>query len=159
MTPGQVYQAIREHVEAILWSLFSWERGEVSFSMGQPDLTGIVRIQIPLRQVILQGVVRAANAKSLVQRMGGREARFEPAFRCEDLIEIALESDGYALLTRVDGKRTLYELCTGGPVSAADAARLLYAFSVLGMIRKSGMAEASERRGGSPIRIKMRSDS
>jgi len=158
LTPAQVYQAIREHVEAILWSLFSWEEGEVSFSIGQPDLTGIVRIQIPLRQVILQGVVRAANAKSLVQRMGGKETRFEPVFRYEDLIEIALDGGGYALLARVDGKRTLYELCTGGPGPAADAARLLYAFSVLGLVRRSGGGDAPERRAGSPIKIKLRSE-
>jgi hypothetical protein len=158
LTPAQVYQAIREHVEAILWSLFSWEEGEVSFSIGQPDLTGIVRIQIPLRQVILQGIVRAANAKSLVQRMGGKETRFEPVFRYEDLIEIALDGDGYALLARVDGKRTLYELCTGGAGPAADAARLLYAFSVLGLIRRSGAGEAAERRAGSPIKIRLRSE-
>lgn len=159
LTPAQVYQAIREHVEAILWSLFSWEKGEVSFSIGQPDLTGIVRIQIPLRQVILQGVVRAANARSLVQRMGGKETRFEPVFRYEDLIDVALDADGWALLTKVDGKRTLYELCTGGPGPAAEAARLLYAFSVLGMIRRSDDEAPPARRAGTPIKIRLKSDS
>jgi len=158
MTPAQVHQAIREQVESILWSLFSWEEGEVSFAIGQPDLTGLVRIQIPLRQVILQGIVRAANAKSLVHRMGGRDARFEPAFRYEDLIEIALDADGYGLLARVDGRRTLYELCTGGPVPAADAARLLYAFSVLGLIRRGEAGEAGPRAPSTPIKIRLRSD-
>lgn len=159
LTPAQVHQAIREQVESILWSLFSWEEGEVSFSIGQPDLTGLVRIQIPLRQVILQGIVRAANAKSLVHRMGGRDALLAPAFRYEDLIEIALDADGYALLARVDGRRSLYELCTGGPVAAADAARLLYAFSVLGLIRRSEPVEGAERAPATPIRIKLRSES
>jgi len=158
LTPAQVYQAIREHVEAILWSLFSWEKGDVSFSIGQPDLTGIVRIQIPLRQVILQGVVRAANARSLVQRMGGRDARFEPVFRYEDLIEVALDGEGWALLSRVDGRQTLYELCTNGPASAAESARLLYAFSVLGLIRRIDESEPPARRPGAPIRIKLKSD-
>lgn len=159
LTPAQVYQAIREHVEAILWSLFSWESGEVSFSIGQPDLTGIVRIQIPLRQVILQGIVRAANARSLVQRMGGKDTCFEPVFRYEDLIDIALDGEGWALLSRVDGRQTLYELCTGGPVSAADAARQLYAFSVLGLIRRSDAAQEPVRRAGTPIKIKLKSQS
>jgi two-component system OmpR family response regulator len=158
LSPAQVHQAIREHVEAILWSLFSWEEGEVSFAIGQPDLTGLVRIQIPLRQVILQGIVRAANAKSLVQRMGGRDARFAPSFRYEDLIEIALDGEGYGLLARVDGKKSLYELCTGGPVPAADAARLLYAFSVLGLIRRGEPGEAGGRAPATPIKIKLRSD-
>ncbi len=158
LTPAQAYQAIREQVEAILWSLFSWEEGEVSFSIGQPDLTGIVRIQIPLRQVIVQGVQRAANAKSLVQRMGGRDTLFRPSFRYEDLIEIAIDAEAYSLLARVDGQRSLYELCTGGPLPASDAARLLYAFSVIGLIRRSDSAEHREKSSGG-IKIKLPSSS
>ena len=63
-----------------------------------------------------------ANAKSLVQRMGGRDSMFEPHFRFEDLIEVALSDDEYGLLALVDGHRSLYELCTKGPLAAADNA-------------------------------------
>lgn len=156
LSPAQVYEAIREHVENIVWSLFSWEEGEVTFQLGEPDLTGVVRIQIPLRQVILQGVKRAANAKSLVQRMGGRDTLFEPHYRFEDLIELALEDQEYAILSRVDGKRSLYELCTEGPHAAADNARLLYAFSVLGLLRRAG--NGAERTPPGGIKIRLRSE-
>jgi len=157
LSPAQVYEAIREHVENIIWSLFSWEEGTVTFQLGDPDLAGVVRIQIPLRQVILQGIKRAANAKSLVQRLGGRETLLEPHFRYEDLIELALEDSEYTLLAKVDGKRTLYELCTQGPLPAADNARMLYAFSVLGLLRKQG--NGSERTPTGGIKIRLRSES
>lgn len=156
MSPGQVHEAIKEHVENIIWSLFSWEEGNVTFLLGEPDLTGVVRIQIPLRQVILQGIKRAANARSLVQRMGGRETLFEPHYRFEDLIEVALEDDEYRLLSQVNGKASLYELCTNGPLAAADNARLLYAFFVLGLIRRVDSAGEKPTSGG--IKIKMRSE-
>jgi two-component system, OmpR family, response regulator len=156
MSPGQVYEAIKEHIENIIWSLFSWEEGTVTFQLGEPDLTGVVRIQIPLRQVILQGIKRAANARSLVQRMGGREAMFEPHYRFEDLIEIALEDHEYRLLAQVDGKRTLYELCTHGGHAAADNARLLYAFFVLGLIRRADVQSEKPISGG--IKIRLRSE-
>jgi len=156
LSPAMVYEAIREHVENIIWSLFSWEEGQVTFQLGEPDLTGAVRIQIPVRQVILQGIKRAANAKSLVQRMGGRDAMFEPHFRFEDLIEVALADDEYALLSLVDNQRSLYELCTKGPLAAADNARLLYAFSVLGLIRRAADAERHPTGG---IKIRLRSES
>ena len=158
LSPAQVYEAIREHVENIVWSLFSWEEGEVTFQLGEPDLEGVVRIQIPLRQVILQGIKRATNAKSLVQRMGGRDTLLERHFRYEDLIEIALEDQEYELLSRVDGKRTLYELCTHGPLSAADNARLLYAFSILGLVRQTGGGSETRHVSGG-IKIRLRSES
>jgi hypothetical protein len=157
LSPAQVFEAIREHVENIIWSLFSWEQGTVTFQLGEPELSGVVRIQIPLRQVILQGIKRAANARSLVQRLGGREALFEPHYRFEDLIEVALEDDEYRLLALVDGKRSLYELCTQGAMAAADNARLLYAFFVLGLIRRADApAEKATPAGG--IKIRLRSD-
>lgn len=141
LSPGQVFQAIREHVEGIVWSLFAWEDGTVTFRVGSFDVADIVRIQIPLRQVIVQGVKRAANAKSLVGRMGGRDALFEPSYRLEDLIEVALDADEYRLLALVDGRRTLYELATKGPLAPPENARLLYAYSILKLIRGAGVAE------------------
>ena len=159
LSPGQVFQAIREHIEGIIWSLFAWEEGTVTFRLGVAETHDSVRIQIPLRQVIVQGVKRAANAKSLVGRMGGKDAVFEPAFRYEDLIEVALDAEEYGLLALVDGKRTLYDLATKGPLAPSDNARLLYAYSVLKLIRLVGVAEPVPAGGASPIRIKMKSES
>jgi len=155
LSPAQVFQAIKEHVEGIVWSLFAWEEGTVTFGVGPFDMQELVRIQIPLRQVIVQGVKRAANAKSLVGRMGGKETLFEPSYRLEDLIEVALDADEYRLLALVDGRRTLYELATKGPLAPTENARLLYAYSVLKLIRSAGVAEPA---APSAIKIKMRTE-
>jgi two-component system OmpR family response regulator len=157
LSPGQVFQAIREHVEAIVWSLFAWEEGTVTFNIGALDTREMVRIQIPLRQVIVQGVKRAANAKSLVTRMGGKETLFGPFFKLEDLIDIALDTEEYRLLAMVDGKRSLYELATKGPLAPPENARLLYAYTVLQLIRKVEATEPAVASG--VIRIKMRPES
>jgi hypothetical protein len=156
LSPAQTFQAIREHVEAIVWSLFAWEEGNVTFKIGAIDMRELVRIQIPLRQVIVQGVKRAANAKSLVARMGGKETLFGPSYRIEDLIDVALDAEEYKLLTMVDGKRTLYELATTGPLAPPENARLMYAYSVLQLIRKTGSAEPAAASGG--IKIKLRTE-
>ena len=156
-SPAQVFQAIREHVEGIVWSLFAWEEGDVTFNIGAIDTRELVRIQIPLRQVIVQGVKRAANAKSLVTRMGGKETLFGPCYKLEDLIDVALDAEEYKLLALVDGKRSLYELATKGPLAPPENARLLYAYSVLQLIRKVGVAEPAAASG--VIKIKLRSES
>lgn len=157
LSPGQVFQAIREHVEGIVWSLFAWEEGTVTFRLGGFETGDLIRIQIPLRQAVVQGVKRAANARSLVNRMGGKDILFEPNYELEDLIEVALDAEEYRLLALVDGRRTLYELATKGPLVAQENARLLYAYSVLQLIRKAGVAEpASPSQGG--IKIKLKSE-
>ena len=70
---------------------------------------------------------------------------------------MALDADEYRLLALVDGRRTLYDLATKGPLAPPDNARLLYAYSVLKLIRLVGVAEPVHATGGG-IRIKMKSE-
>ena len=35
LTPEEVLESIRAHIEAIVWSLFFWREGEVSFNVGE----------------------------------------------------------------------------------------------------------------------------
>lgn len=147
LTPAEVNEAIRKQIEAIVWSLFYWQEGEVSFIVGEFSDPDMVQIQLPLRRVVLEGIKRAPEAKPLVSRLGRREEVFEPSFRWEQLIELALDAGEYRLLTAVDGNRTLYDLCSLEPLSAANNAKLLYAFLVLQLVRRVGApAKASTGR-------------
>lgn len=135
--PDEVYSSIREQVEAIVWSLFYWQEGEVAFRIGEFAAIEQVRIQVPVRQVILAGIKRAPNPKILVARLGRKETVFEPSFQSEELIETGLDKVDFTLLKLVDGKRTLFEVCTQGPLPPADNAKLMYAFQVLQLIRRT----------------------
>jgi hypothetical protein len=155
LSPRQVYDAIREQIEEIVWSLFYWERGEVSFRVGEFRAEDMVQIHLPMRRVILEGIKRAPNARALVARLGDRESVFLPSFRGEDLIEIGLDADDGRLLGLVDGQRTLYDLCAAGPHDASDNAKLVYAFVVLQLVRRR---DAKNQSGAVKIRFKTAGD-
>src|SRR3954453_9885895 len=142
LSPADVYRAIRKQIEAIVWSLFYWQDGSVIYSIGELPQLDAVRIQIPMRQVILQGIKRAPDAKALVARLGRKETVLDPCYKTEQLIELALDADEYKLLSLVDGRRTLYDICTQGPHSAAENAKVLYAFQILQLIRSAAPAAA-----------------
>ena len=135
LSPRQVYEAIREQIEAIVWSLFEWQEGAVTFAIGDFREPEAVRIQLPMRQVILEGIKRAPNARAMVARLGGRDTVFEPSHRTEDLIESGLDAADLELLSLVNGRRTLYDICAQGPHAAAENGKFLYAFQVLRLIR------------------------
>lgn len=155
MSPAAVFDAIREHIEEIVWSLFYWDDGEVTFSIGEFREEDMVQTRLPMRRVILEGIKRAPEAKPLVERVGTKETILEPSFRTEDLVEIGLDSIEYRLLTSVDGKRTFYELCSQAPLAAADNAKLLYAFRVLHLVSRLDKLEFPERRR--PVKIQLKS--
>ena len=96
LSPQKLYEAIQEQIRSVVWSLFAWEAGEVTFSIGDFEEADMVRIYLPMRQVILQGVKRAPDAKALVARLGRKETQFEPIWKTEDLIEIAMEEQELA---------------------------------------------------------------
>lgn len=152
LSPAEVYEAIREQVEGIVWSLFYWQDGRVTFSIGEPGGGGRVAVQLPMRQVVLQGIKRAPNARALVARLGRRDTVFEPDFETEQLIGLALDADEHRLLRMVDGHRSLYQVCDEGPLSAADNAKLMYAFQVLRLIKKAPVQqnEGPSEPGGEP---------
>lgn len=152
LTPQEVLRSIREHIEEIVWSLFFWRDGEVSFSVGEFHGPEMVQIQLPMRQVIVHGIRRAPQARPLVSRLGRKDTVFEPRFNWEDLIEIGLDGDETSLLELVDGKRTLYDLCAEGPLAPAENAKLLYAFQTLQLVRRTA---AAEERGSASGRVKI----
>lgn len=160
LSPAEVYDAIRKQVEAIVWSLFYWREGRVTFTLGEFEIGHQVRILLPMRQVILQGIKGAPDAKALVARLGKRDTVFELSCRTEDLVEAALDRDEYRLLALVDGHRTLYEICSQGPHSAADNGKILYAFQVLQLIRRltdapdAGTRTREEPSGAIKIRFR-----
>ncbi len=152
LSPREVFEAIQKHIEEIVWSLFYWQQGEVSFGIGETKNEDMVQIQLPMRRVIVEGIKRAPDAKPLVGRLGKKETVFEPCFRWEDLIEIGLDAEEYRLLRMVDSRKSLYQLCSQGPLTPAENAKLIYAFQVLHLVRQS---EARRERAAGPLKIKL----
>ncbi len=146
LSPDEVYEGIRGHLEAIVWSLFYWKEGEVTFSIGEFRDPDMLRIQLPMRQVIFTGIKQAPSAKTMVGRLGSKETIFHPNYTLEDVVELSLPKDDYAVLQLVDGEKSLYEVCSEGPMSPSQSAKLMYAFRVLQLVR----SEAPTPSQGNP---------
>lgn len=136
LSPGELYEAIRDQMESIVWSVFSLETGEVRFRIGEFNEPVMIKIHLPIRQVIIRGIKKVPDTKRLVARLGKKSTVFRPSYCTEDLIELALDREEYALLRLVDGRHSLYELCAEGPYSATENARLLYAYTILHLIER-----------------------
>jgi len=152
LAPGEMLQAIRQQIEGIIWSLFYWSEGEVTFGLGELEVTDMIQIQLPIPQVIVQGIKQAPDAKLLLARLGHKDTILEPRFNYEDLIETGLDKQDFKLLRSVDGKKSLYELCSQGPEAAAQVAKMLYAFQVLHLVHPR---EQKPARKDGPLKIKL----
>ncbi len=143
LAPEDLGPAVREQVQVMLWSMFDWDDGEVAFRVGRFRDDEVYKIKIPTPAAIVAGCRRITDGRSVTARLGGRSTLYLPVARADHLSGLRLQPEEQRLLEMVDGKATLLQLCEDGPLSPGVNARLLYAFSVLGMVEKDSLSHSS----------------
>ena len=132
LTSEQLFNAVRDHIQGILWSIFAWDFGVVGFTPGREKRLEFIKVEIPVPQAVMQGVRHMPDARTIVSRLGSKATVFiQSGLRVEGL---TLRPEEQALFDLVDGRRVLYDLVNTPPLSAADNARILYALMTLGLI-------------------------
>lgn len=134
LQPKDLFLNVRDQVQSIVWSVFDWDRGEVTFTPGRDKQTEFIKLSIPIRDAVLEGIRKMAEAKALIARVGSKGTILERV-PGSDGSDLKLEPEETAFLESVDGKRTLFELVSSGPLPPARGARILYAFRLLGLIQ------------------------
>jgi hypothetical protein len=128
----RLFTAVREQILQIVWSVFAWDAGSVTFTPGRQKQQEFVKSDIAIPQVILQGVRRVPDAKPLVARLGTKATILVRTEKTVD--ELILDPDEQRLLDACDGKSALFDLISIGPLTASNNARILYAFFALQLI-------------------------
>ena len=132
LSPEDLFMAVHEQIEEIIWPIFGWDSGTVSFSAGRDKKQEFIKVDIPVPMAILRGVRHVAEARALVARLGTKATLFARATgHTEGLV---LDADEQRLLETVDGRKVLYELVNAPPLAPSVNARILYAFFALGLI-------------------------
>ena len=156
LSPAELYKSIRLQTAEIVWELFGWSDGQISFTVGEFNEPSSVFIQMPLRQAIKDGLRRTGSGPELLRRVGSGDTVLEPAYDVEAMIELALRPRECELLSLVDGQRTLDEICDAGPFALDVNQRLLYAYEVLKFVRQKGEDSSA---GSTHIEISREPDS
>jgi hypothetical protein len=129
--------AVRSHQQAIVWSLFNWFQGEVTFHLGRFRHSKPIQMDIPIPRAILDGVRHIQNAKRVITLMGSRTT----VLRAEENALLCIEMYGAeekerTVLRLVDGKTSLYDLCAGSPFPPHETARILYGLFTLKLVSR-----------------------
>jgi hypothetical protein len=151
ISPKDLFSSVLEQVQEIVWDTFNWDHGSVAFTVGRYKDDELVKLNLPTRNVVIRGIQGVTDAKRLVSRMGSSWTVWEPTYEVPELTDLRLDDAEMKLLTLVDGKRTLVELTKEGPFPQAVNAKILYAFSVLRLIRRrenSGIKVQWKTTGG-----------
>jgi hypothetical protein len=147
LSSEELFHAVRDHIQGILWSVFAWDFGNVGFTPGRDKRLEFIKVEIPIPQAVMQGVRHMPDARGLVARLGAKATIFGPTGT--QVSGLTLHPEEQALLDVVDGRRVLYELVNTPPLPPGDNARILYALRCLGLI---------EPREPRQIKVQIRTD-
>jgi Domain of unknown function (DUF4388) len=136
LSSEQLFNAVRDHIQGILWSIFAWDFGTVGFTPGRDKRLEFIKVEIPIPQAVMQGVRHMPDPRAVIARLGAKATVFFPTGRHVE--GLSLHADEQELLAAVDGRRALYELVLTPPLSASENARVLYALKTLGLIETRG---------------------
>jgi two-component system OmpR family response regulator len=136
LTRDQLRQVVTEQVKAILYSVFSWENGTVTFEVERIRKDELIQLGVSTPQAIVDGIRQLPDPRRVVSRLG-------PSWTVFDRGEVPVEASGVSwsagelkLLSRVDGRRTLRDLITAGPGDVSANAKLVYAFWMLHLVTR-----------------------
>jgi hypothetical protein len=137
LKPPELLQAVKDQVTAIVWSLFNWTDGTVTFAVGKFKDDEIIKLNLDTRQVILQGIHAIEDPKRIVKWLGRKEEVFEPTDNALALLpSLPLSVEDRQVLRLVDGERNFLTILQHFPGDSSQAVKSLYALYTLGLLRK-----------------------
>ncbi len=137
LEPEELIPAVEHQIRGILNDLFSWARGEYEFRFKELDPDSMVTVSLPTEGLILDGIRSSRSWAQVIRGLGNIEAVFAPTGNTDVLYKLELSEEEQEILSRVNGSFTVEQICDVSYLSNFETCRILWALSVLGVIRRS----------------------
>jgi hypothetical protein len=142
LDPKEMVRGVVDQTRDIILLAFHWTTGDYRLDPG-PAPGEAITLDMSTPQLILDGLSQIEAWSRVERGSGGLAARYAPVARSEDLFkQLTLDVDQAALLRSVKGERTLESLCAESVLSHFEVCRTLWAFRVMGLVRRAEAAAA-----------------
>jgi hypothetical protein len=148
--PDELMGAVEQQVRDLLVELMTWTHGEYELVIKEVDPASIVSVNIPLDNVVLEGLRRSTSWSQITRGLGGIDVVPKKARGGEALYRLDLTEEEQDLLGHVNGVADVEQICQISYLSNFETCRILWAFKVLGLV---SIGQASD---GEPARERER---
>jgi hypothetical protein len=138
--------AVEHHVREILLDVFAWNTGEYELVMTEPGDDDAVVLNFSTEALILEGIRRVKGWSRISRGIGGDiESVPVPTGNTEPLLRLELSEEEQEVLSQVNGRATVEQICQVSYLSNLETCRVLWALMILGVVRKGQPGEAAAR--------------
>jgi hypothetical protein len=149
LDPEDLIGAIEHHVKEILLDVFTWSTGEYELVMTEPGADDVVTLNLSTEGLILEGIRRTRAWSRIYRGIGGDlDSIPVPTGNTEALLRIELSEEEQEVLAHVNGRATVEQICQVSYLSNLETCKVLWALTVLGVVRQGRPGEAAAREEG-----------
>jgi hypothetical protein len=138
LDPEDLIPAVEAQVHDILMELFDWTHGEYELVMKDMDQDQVLSLHIPTETLILEGIRRSRSFSQVIRGIGDIDAVLVPTGSTDVLYKLDLTAEEQEILSHVNGRATVEQICDVSYMSNFETCRILWALKVLGVVRRSG---------------------
>lgn len=144
LTPKELVKAVTEQVQHVIYRSFEWTEGQYRIQEGVESSEAIT-LKISSPDIILEGIRRIESWTRIRRALGGLEARYERAPGYEnELPALTLSLEKLNLLVTLHDPADVLAICEGSPLPGFEVCRTLWAYRVLGVVRRVDVPPVSE---------------
>jgi hypothetical protein len=147
LTPKDLVAGVVDQTREIIYSLFLWTEGHYRVQEGPPSAEAI-KLNLSTPDLIAEGIRRIDSWSRIDRAIGGKDARYERAMNFGQAIAaMSVGPEPRAIVETLAESRTVGEICAASTLADFDVCRAIWAFRVLGILRRTDVA----RRAGAAM--------
>jgi hypothetical protein len=147
LDPKELVRGVVDQTRDIILLAFHWTSGEYRLEPG-PAPGEAITLNMSTPQLILDGISQIEAWSRVERGSGGLAARYAPVPGSEGLFkQLTLDVDQAALLRSVKGTRDVESLLGESMLNHFEACRSLWAFRVIGLVRRVEAATPLDEDG------------
>jgi len=136
LTPKDLVKTVVEQVQEIIYGAFQWTEGQYRLNEGGTSPESIT-LNISTPDLILEGIRRIDAWTRIDRAVGGLDARYQRADGYEATLRaMTLAPEKLAVIAGLEGTRTVEQMCESSALADVDVCRTLWAFRVIGLVRR-----------------------
>jgi len=141
LDPEDLIPAVEQQVRDILMDLFQWTRGEYEFVIKEMDPSDILSLNVSPENLVLEGIRHSRAWSRIYAGIGGLETVPFPTGKTEVLYKLDLTDDEQEVLTHVNGRSTVEQICQMSYLPNFETCRILWALFLVRVIRRAQAGE------------------
>lgn len=140
LPPKDLVRAVTDYVQDIIYGMFQWTEGKYRLEPEAPTTAETITLNINTPRMIVEGMGRIEAWSRVLRGIGSAETVYERAEAFEETLrKLELPPEVAGLLTALERPTAVQTVCEGSNLGDFVVCRTLWAFSVLGMIRRLGV--------------------